>query len=100
MERTAKVLAGWTIAQPKHPPNPEVAKMIDLGKSAALGGAGGGGDDGGVTAVAIKKGADMVPFKISCGEIENVVALYCMRILLWASLGTSDEFNSPLHCSY
>lgn len=34
--RTANVLAGWTKAQPRHPPKPDVAKIIGLLKSAAF----------------------------------------------------------------
>ena len=28
--RTANVFAGWTIHHPKHPPRPDVPKMMDL----------------------------------------------------------------------
>jgi len=28
--RTAMVLQGWTMHQPRHPPRPEVAKIADL----------------------------------------------------------------------
>ena len=40
--RTVSVLNGWTTTHPSTPPNPEVAKTIDLGKSLALTAAGGG----------------------------------------------------------
>jgi hypothetical protein len=36
---TAKVLAGCTIAHPKQPPIPDVAKITDLGRSDAFAGA-------------------------------------------------------------